>query len=103
MTAPSSLVIITGSSRGLGEAMAAHYLAAGATVLGLARRQSGALERAAQPAAGANAGTRLEQWLADLADPVPVAERLAAWLAEPARRTGVGYPARLRLIHNAAL
>jgi len=32
-----TLVIITGASRGLGQAMAAQYLAGGASVLGLSR------------------------------------------------------------------
>src|ERR1019366_9244819 len=43
----------------------------------------------------------LEQWPADLADPVPVAERLAAWLAAFEPQACV--PARVRVIHNAAL
>ncbi len=94
MTA-SSLVIVTGASRGLGQAMAAHYLAEGAFVLGLARQQSTAL------AAGGAGG--LEQWQVDLADPMPVAERLVAWLADFGRRAGGRLPARARVIHNAAL
>ena len=62
-----NLYIITGASRGLGRAMAEQLLRPGHTVLGLSRRT---------PAAPAG----LEQWPCDLADPVPVAERLAAWL-----------------------
>ena len=72
------LVILTGASRGLGQAMAAQYLADGAFVLGLSRRQSAELRR--RGAGG------LEQWPVDLADPLPVAERLAAWLADFERR-----------------
>ena len=68
MTA-DTLVILTGASRGLGEAMAAQYLADGAFVLGLSRKQSSALQ-----ASGAGG---LEQWTVDLADPLPVADRLA--------------------------
>jgi len=90
MTA-STLVILTGASRGLGHAMAANYLARGAFVLGLSRGQAADLSAAA--------GGGLEQWHADLAEPLPLAERLGAWLAEFARR---GAPARVRLIHNAA-
>ena len=90
MTA-STLVILTGASRGLGRAMAAQYLAQGAFVLGLSRGQAADL---APTAAGG-----LEQWPVDLADPVPLAARLGTWLAEFERR---GAPARVRLIHNAA-
>lgn len=74
------LFIITGSSRGMGEAIARQLLAADHLVLGIARRTSETLAAAA-PAGG------LEQWTADLAEPLPVAERLQAWLAvqDPAR------------------
>ena len=97
MTAPStaSLVILTGASRGLGQAMAAQYLAGGAFVLGLSRRESAELR-----ASGAGG---LEQWPADLADPLPVAARLGEWLAGFERRAGGRPPARVRLIHNAAM
>jgi benzil reductase ((S)-benzoin forming) len=91
---PSTLLILTGASRGLGHAMAAHYLAQGAFVLGLSRG------RAADLAASAAGG--FEQWPADLADPLPLADRLGAWLAEFERRGGAA-PARVRLIHNAAM
>ena len=87
-----TLVILTGASRGLGEAIAAHYVADGAFVLGLSRRQSAAL--------AASGGARVEQWAADLADPMPVAGRLAEWLA--AREREFGVPAQVRLVHNAA-
>ena len=42
--AADTLVILTGASRGLGQAMAAQYLAGGAFVLGLSRRESNALK-----------------------------------------------------------
>jgi len=90
---PSTLVIVTGSSRGLGHAIAAQYLSGDARVLGLSRRTADDL--------AASGGARLEQWPVDLAAPEPVAERLAAWLSEAASRGGP--PARVRLIHNAAL
>ncbi len=90
-----TLAIITGASRGLGQALAAQYLAGGAFVLGLSRGQSA--ELAATGAGG------LEQWPADLSDPLPLAERLAAWLADFERRGPGALPARVRLIHNAAM
>jgi benzil reductase ((S)-benzoin forming) len=80
------LYIITGASRGLGRAMAEQLLHPGHTVLGLSRQ-------APQSPGG------LEQWPCDLADPVPVAERLAAWLgAFDASRF-----ASVSLINNAAM
>ena len=94
MTA-DSLVILTGASRGLGQAMAAQYLADGAFVLGLSRKQSTELK-----ASGAGG---LEQWPVDLSDPLPAAERLGTWLADFERRAGGTLPSRVRVIHNAAL
>jgi NAD(P)-dependent dehydrogenase (short-subunit alcohol dehydrogenase family) len=90
-----SLVIITGASRGLGQAMAARCLADGAFVLGLSRRRCAEL---APTSAGG-----LEQWCADLADPQPLAERLAAWLADFEQRGAGSLPKRVHLIHNAAM
>jgi NAD(P)-dependent dehydrogenase (short-subunit alcohol dehydrogenase family) len=89
------LVILTGASRGLGQAMAAQYLADGAFVLGLSRRQSVDLK-----ASGAG---RLEQWPVDLSHPLPVAERLAAFLAKLQHDGAGALPRRVRVIHNAAL
>ena len=94
MTA-DTLVLITGASRGLGHAMAAQYLAEGAFVLGLSRALSTELH--------ATASGGLEQWPADLADPLPIAERLGAWLADFEQRAAGRLPARVRMIHNAAL
>ena len=94
MTA-ACLVILTGASRGLGQAMAAQYLADGAFVLGLSRGQSAELK------AGGAGG--LEQWPVDLSEPLPVAERLAAWLGDFERRAVGALPKRVRVIHNAAL
>lgn len=93
MTA-STLVIITGASRGLGHAMAAQYLDDGADVVGLSRGLSTALH-------GTPPG-KLQQWTVDLADPLPLAERLGAWLADLGREAAGALPARVRLIHNAA-
>ena len=87
MDSPRHLTIVTGASRGLGRAMA-ELLAqqAGHQVLGLSRQAPPAPER-------------VEQWPVDLADPVPVAARLGAWLAAFAP----DHFASATLINNAAL
>jgi len=77
------LYIVTGSSRGLGAALVEQLAQPGNTVIGIARRTNPAL-----PA---------EQWPLDLADPVPAAERLQAWL-----RANTGWHSAT-LINNAAL
>ena len=71
-----ALYIVTGSSRGLGAALVAQLLQPGHVLLGIARRSNASLQAQADTAA-----VPLTQWTADLADPQPVAERLAAWLA----------------------
>ncbi len=84
--AAEHLFIVTGASRGLGRAIALQLLRPGHSVLGLSRRAP-----AAPPG--------LEQWPCDLADPVPVAARLRAWLGGlDALRF-----ASATLINNAAL
>jgi NAD(P)-dependent dehydrogenase (short-subunit alcohol dehydrogenase family) len=77
------LYIVTGSSRGLGAALVEQLTRPGHTVLGLARHDNPAL--------------KAEQWTLDLADPLPAAERLQAWL-----RANTGW-ASATLINNAAL
>jgi benzil reductase ((S)-benzoin forming) len=80
----TSLFIITGASRGLGRAIAEQLHAAGHRVLGVSRQT---------PAAP------FEQWACDLAEPLPVAQRLEVWLAAldaSALRSAT-------LINNAAL
>lgn len=72
---PASLHIVTGSSRGLGAALAEQLLAPGATVLGIARRRHPTLE-----AQAAGVGATALQWEHDLADSAPAADRLQAWL-----------------------
>ncbi len=77
------LYVITGSSRGLGAGLVRQLAQPGHTVIGIARNADPAL-----PA---------EQWTLDLADPLPAAERLQAWL-----RSHGGW-ASATLINNAAL
>ena len=81
------LTIVTGSSRGLGAALVKQLSAPGHTVIGIARR--------AHPALPA------EQWTMDLADPLPAAEHLQAWLR--ANRSKDGGWQSATLINNAAL
>lgn len=71
------LYIITGASRGMGEAIARQLLSPEHLVIGISRRSSASLA----------AEQGLEQWEQDLAEPLDVAERLQAWLAaqDPAR------------------
>ncbi|MEO6278054.1 SDR family NAD(P)-dependent oxidoreductase [Roseateles sp.] len=77
------LYIVTGSSRGLGAALVQQLSATGNAVIGIARR--------------ANPALKAEQWTLDLADPLPAAERLQAWL-----RANPGW-ASATLVNNAAL
>ena len=77
------LYIVTGSSRGLGAALVEQLSQPGHAVVGMARRMNPAL--------------KAEQWTLDLADPLPAAERLQAWL----RAHGGWHSATL--INNAAL
>jgi NAD(P)-dependent dehydrogenase (short-subunit alcohol dehydrogenase family) len=77
------LFIVTGSSRGLGAAMAEQLVGPDHTVIGIARR--------------AQAGLAAEQWTLDLAEPRVAVERLQAWLAEHS-----GWQSAT-LINNAAL
>ena len=77
------LYIVTGSSRGLGAALVEQLTRADHAVIGIARQRNPALQA--------------EQWTLDLADPLPAAERLQAWLQ--AHR---GWDSAT-LINNAAL
>jgi NAD(P)-dependent dehydrogenase (short-subunit alcohol dehydrogenase family) len=77
------LFIVTGSSRGLGSALARQLCGEGQTVIGIARRSDPSLQA--------------EQWAMDLADPLPAAQRLQAWL-----RAHPGWSSAT-LINNAAL
>ncbi|PWW49068.1 NAD(P)-dependent dehydrogenase (short-subunit alcohol dehydrogenase family) [Melaminivora alkalimesophila] len=85
------LYLLTGSSRGMGLAMAQQLLVPGHHVVGLSRKS--------HPALQAPEGAQLEQWSVDLADPVAAAERLREWLqAQPAGRY-----ASATLINNAGV
>lgn len=94
MSTLPNLTIVTGHSRGMGEAIAARCLRAGDTVIGVARRANPALQTRA-----AAEGAQLLQWPLDLAQPLQAAAQLEAWLvAQPSGRFG-----RAALINNAAL
>ena len=82
--------IITGASRGLGLAMAQQRAAAGWRVLCISRNTHATL--GAAPA-------QVEQWAADLADPLPVAIRLGEWMGN----LNASSVSRIELINNAAL
>jgi NAD(P)-dependent dehydrogenase (short-subunit alcohol dehydrogenase family) len=69
------LTIVTGSSRGLGAALAEQRLRPGHRVLGIARGLHADL-----PARAASTGAVLEQWTLDLAEPLAAAARLRTWL-----------------------
>ncbi|KQW43456.1 MULTISPECIES: SDR family NAD(P)-dependent oxidoreductase [unclassified Roseateles] len=77
------LYVVTGSSRGLGAALVEQLTQPEHTVIGIARRSNPAL--------------KAEQWALDLADPLPAAERLQAWL-----RANTGWESAT-LVNNAAL
>lgn len=70
------LTILTGASRGMGLAMAQLLCAqAHAQILCISRQSAPELDSWA-----ANQGANLVQWHADLAQPIPVAQKLLAWL-----------------------
>lgn len=71
------LVILTGASRGLGLAMARQLLAPGLVLLCLSRNGG---EDLAELAVARRA--TLLHWPVDLAEPAPVADRLARWLGQ---------------------
>ena len=85
-SARQHLFVVTGASRGLGRAIAEQLLQPGHVVLGISRQ--------APPAPPG-----LEQWACDLADPLPVAARLRAWL----EAFDGGSFASAALINNAAM
>jgi benzil reductase ((S)-benzoin forming) len=91
---PTHLTILTGASRGMGLALAQQILHPGSWLLTIARQPATSLEQVAL-----QAGARLTQWSADLAEPSPVSERLERWLAQ----LPPGELASATLINNAGL
>ncbi len=83
----TTISIVTGASRGMGEAVALQLAQRGHVVLGISRGSSPAL--AAQPG--------VTQWAHDLAEPGPLASRLSLWLG------GFKAVSELNLINNAAV
>jgi benzil reductase ((S)-benzoin forming) len=71
------LYVVTGHSRGLGAAIAARLLQPDHVLIGLSRSTSKTLATTA-----ATSGATLDQWRADLAEPLPVARRLREALAD---------------------
>lgn len=88
-----TLTLITGSSRGLGEALARECLQAGHQVIGIARGRSDALEQFAR-----EHGYPLQQWQADLAEPLVIARHVGDWL-----RTQPQDWAAVNLVNNAGV
>ena len=87
------LFVLTGTSRGMGAAMARQLLAPEHVLLCIARRPNDALATQAHAA-----GARCEQWSVDLAQSVAAADRLEAWLAT----LDGGSFGQASLINNAA-
>lgn len=71
------LYIITGASRGMGLAMARQLLAPQHRLLCISRKRNDTLQAEADAA-----GCALQQWAMDLAEPLPVAQALQAWLMQ---------------------
>ena len=90
----TSIWIVSGSSRGLGLAIAMQLLQSGQRVLGLARHTNPALQARATAQ-----GADLTQWAIDLAAPVEAATRLRQWL-QGQDSTPVD---RVTLINNAGV
>jgi benzil reductase ((S)-benzoin forming) len=88
------LYIVTGSSRGLGQAIAEQLATGNHQVVGIARQQSERLSaiKAQHP---------IEQWTADLADASSVAERLETFLRDALANPKQAV-ASISLINNAA-
>jgi NAD(P)-dependent dehydrogenase (short-subunit alcohol dehydrogenase family) len=89
-----SLYIVTGASRGMGQAIAAQLLEPNHVVLGISRHVNAELEAKAR-----TAGATLEQWPRDLASLVAVADELEAWL----RRHDAQRFSEAVLINNAGV
>jgi NAD(P)-dependent dehydrogenase (short-subunit alcohol dehydrogenase family) len=71
-----TLIILTGASKGMGQAMAHQLLKPNVRLLCISRNIDDRLTKAAE-----KHGTFLEQWSADLSDGAGVAARLSTWLS----------------------
>jgi benzil reductase ((S)-benzoin forming) len=91
-TTPHHIAIVTGASRGLGRGIADALLATPGTRLLTISRQP--------PPATDRGSSSHEAWSADLADAVPLAARLEAWLKQAVADAP---QASVTMIHNAAL
>jgi benzil reductase ((S)-benzoin forming) len=90
----TALYILTGSSRGLGLAMAQRLLRTGATVLAIARHRNEELTALARESGGS-----VEQWQFDLAESHRIPERLVEWFS---LQTSASYSS-VTLINNAGV
>ncbi len=86
------LTILTGASRGMGHAIALQLLQAGHTLVCISRKSNPTLATAA-----AAAGATFEEWHHDLAQSVPVAQKLGHWLGHQ----GAQQWSSVTLINNA--
>lgn len=94
MNTPHHLCILTGASRGMGQAMARQLLSTDRLLLCISRVSDEDLASRAQAM-----GVELVQWRQDLAEPVSAAARLADWLAT----LDTGTLASATLINNAGM
>jgi len=92
------LTLITGASRGLGNALARQLLEQGHTVLCISRTAPDGLAQHA-----AQAGATLLQWDHDLADSAALGARLERWLQDSARGPDGKAWASVTLINNAGV
>jgi len=93
MNPQQQLFIITGASRGMGEAIARQLLKPDHLVIGISRKQSTGLAAEARAR-----GAALEQWEQDLAQPLVAAQALQSWLGAQAGRFSAA-----TLINNAGV
>ena len=78
------VAVVTGASTGLGFAVAREFVASGASVAMLARRQDVLDAAAAALRALASQGARVAAYACDVARPAPIAARSTSWSTMPA-------------------